>query len=246
MPPRVAREGEPAAGPMTNAVLDFRPSRHGLHFANRFEPGPTVKFGPFDPRIVGIGDAAAGLCGGMALTVRDLYEKRIDPPPDRDAPVNGSPRFRALVRRQVQSLDWFRLPLRFYSLSALHPSVPSWWSRLLGRRSMGDLVLDEEWPAIRTEIDGGHLAMVGLVRGESFNPFKLTANHQVLAYGYRVAPDQVTLRLYDPNHPDGDEVEARMNLVDGRATTFESSTGEPLRGFFLAPYKWAEPRAWKG
>jgi hypothetical protein len=186
-----------------------------------------------------------GLCGGMALTVRDLYEKQIDPPPDRDAPANGSRRFRALVRRQVQSFDWLRLPLRFYVLSAIHPDVPTWWSRLLGRRTIGDVVLDEEWPAIRREIDGGHLAMVGLVRSESFNPFRLTLNHQVLAYGYRVTPDRLTVRIYDPNHPDRDDVEARMNLADGRPASLESSTGEPLRGFFLAPYEWAEPRAWR-
>jgi len=35
-----------------------------------------------------------------------------------------------------------------------------------------------------------------------------------------------------------------MNLADGRPTTFEASTGEPLRGFFLAPYARQEPRAW--
>jgi hypothetical protein len=245
MPRSVTSDGS-AAGPMTNAVLDFRPSKHAFHFPNRFPPGPTVKLGPFDPRIVGIGDAAFGLCGGMSLTVRDMYEGQVDPPPDREVPVNGSRRFLALVRRQVQSLDWFRLPVKFYSMAALHPSTPRWWSRAVRQRSIGDIVLDDEWPAIRREIDGGHLAMVGLIRGESFNPFKLTLNHQVLAYGYRVSPDRVTLRIYDPNHPDGDDVEARMNLADGRATTFESSTGEPLRGFFLAPYERREPRAWKG
>jgi hypothetical protein len=244
LPGRVARDGEPAAEPMTNAVLDFRPSRHGFHFANRFEPGPNARLGLFDPRMIAMGHASFGLCGGMALTVRDMYETQLDPPPDREAPVNGSRRFRALVRRQVQSLDWFRLPLRFYSLSALHPSAPMWWSRLFGLRSIGEVVLRDEWPAIRREIDAGRLAMVGLVRGESFNPFELTLNHQVLAYGYRVTPVRVTLRIYDPNHPDGDDVEARMNLLDGRPTTFESSTGEPLRGFFLAPYEREEPRAW--
>jgi hypothetical protein len=244
MPPRVA-PGGPTTGSMTNAVLDFRPSRHGFHFANRFAPGPTVKLGPFDARRLGIGDAAAGLCGGMSLTVRDMYERQVDPPPDRDAPENGSRRFRALVRRQVQSLDFLRLPLRFYELSALHPSVPTWWSRALGLRPLGDVVLHDEWPAIRDVIDSGHLAMIGLIRGQSLNPRKLTLNHQVLAYGYRVEPSRVTLRIYDPNHPDGDDVEARMNIAEGRATTFESSTGEPLRGFFLAPYAPAEPRAWK-
>ena len=95
---------------MTNTVLDFRPTRHGFHFANRFPAGPTVMFGAFDIRWLGVGDAAAGLCGGMALTVRDLFEARVDPPPDAEPPANGTPRFKALVRRQVQSLDWLRVP----------------------------------------------------------------------------------------------------------------------------------------
>ena len=54
--------------PSSNAVPGFLPSTNGFHFANHFPPGPTLKLGVLDPRWVGIGDAAAGLCGGMALT----------------------------------------------------------------------------------------------------------------------------------------------------------------------------------
>ena len=35
----------------SNAVPNFLPSTNGLHFANSFPPGPTVTFGPFDPRV---------------------------------------------------------------------------------------------------------------------------------------------------------------------------------------------------
>jgi len=86
-------------------VPGFLPSTNGLHFANSFPPGPTVRFGPLDPRIIGIGDASAGLCGGMCYSVRDLFESDVKPPPDRTPPDNGSPRFNSIVRRQVQSLD---------------------------------------------------------------------------------------------------------------------------------------------
>ena len=55
-------------------VPGFLPSTHGLHFANRFAPGPTVRLGPFDTRwIGGLGDASAGLCGGMAWYVRERF-----------------------------------------------------------------------------------------------------------------------------------------------------------------------------
>src|SRR5215204_5900931 len=64
-----------------NAVPGFRPSVHGLRFGNRFPTGPTLTFAGLDPRRIGFGDAAAGLCGGMALTARDLFEAGV-PAPD--------------------------------------------------------------------------------------------------------------------------------------------------------------------
>lgn len=229
---------------LTNAVLDFRPSRHGLHFANRFPPGPTVRIGPFDPRRIGIGDASAGLCGGMSFTVRDLFDARIEPPPDREPPANGSPQFRSLVRRQVQSLDWLRLPIRFWMLSALHTEPRGRIARLLRRRPLGELVRDREWPAIRAEIDAGRLAQVGLVRAAGSDPRVLTTNHQVLAWGYRAEAGSVVLRVYEPNWPDRDDVELRMRLA-GNTPTFEQSTGEPLLGFFLTRFRPATARAWR-
>jgi len=222
---------------VTNAVLDFRPSRHGLHFANRFPPGPTVTLGPLDIRWFGVGDAAAGLCGGMAFTVRDLFEAHVDPPPDTEPPANGSPRFKALVRRQIQSLDWLRVPLRFYDLAAFRPFAR--------RRPLADVTLADEWPKIRAQIDAGKLAIVGLIRVESVNPFRLTANHQVVAYGYDAEPRSIVLRLYDPNWPDRDDVEARLFLAEGQPPRLEYSTGEPLLGFFLSPYQFADPKAWR-
>jgi hypothetical protein len=232
--------------PLTRSVLDFRPSRHGFHFANRFPPGPTLRLGPFDPRLVGVGDASAGLCGGMALTVRDLYEHRIDPPPDREPPANGSRRFRALVRRQVESLGWLRVPLRFYDAGAFRPDPARWWSRIARRPAPREAALDVAWPRIRAEIDAGRLAVVGLVRRVTANPLRLTLNHQVLGWGYRVEPRLVAIRLYDPNWPDRDDVEARIRLDDaGRPVALESSTGEPLAGLLALPYPPGNPRSWR-
>ncbi|MBA3235197.1 MAG: hypothetical protein H0T59_04260, partial [Chloroflexi bacterium] len=93
------------------AVPGFLPSRNGLGFANRFPPGPTLRLGPIDPSRIGIGDAAAGLCGGMSWYVRERFEGGMPIPSDAVAPANGAPLFKALVRRQVLSLDWLRTPL---------------------------------------------------------------------------------------------------------------------------------------
>ena len=40
---------------VSNAVPGFVPSVHGLHFANRFPAGPTLRVGVLDPRWLGIG-----------------------------------------------------------------------------------------------------------------------------------------------------------------------------------------------
>jgi len=227
-----------------NAVPGFQPSRHGFHFANRFPPGPTVRLGPIDPRRIGIGDASAGLCGGMAFTARDLFEHGMLPPPHPEPPANGTPTFRYLVRRQVHSLDWLRLPLRFWAHAALHPGAPTWWSRLLRRPPLGAHVRSVEWRRIRAEIDAGRLAQVGLLRIVGASPRSLTQNHQVLGYAYREEPGSLAVSIYDPNWPDRDDVELRMDLGPERPV-FTQSTGEPLSGFFLAPYRPAEPRAWR-
>jgi hypothetical protein len=218
-------------------VPGFLPSTHGLHFSNSFPPGPTVRLGPIDPRIVGVGDASAGLCGGMCFTVRDLFEAGIEPPPDRTSPDNGTPRFEAIVRRQIQSLDWFRLPVRFWMRSALGGSLGA---------DRATMTYEREWPTIRREVDEGRLAMLGLIRVSGFNPFKLPGNHQVIAYGYAEDGRGVTLRVYDPNWPDRDDVTITLRLDPAfRATGLEQSTGEPLLGYFTYRYAAADPRAWR-
>jgi hypothetical protein len=226
-----------AADAMTNAVLDFRPSRNAFHFPNRFEPGRAQRL--LEPKTT-----VMGLCGGMSFVVRDLFDRHLDPPSDTEPPRRGSRSYSALFRRQVQSFDWLRLPFRFWRLSALHPEPPTWWSRLLRARRLGDIVRDEEWPAIRAEIDAGRLAHVGALRFLSADPRKLTLNHQVLAYAYRAEPDAVTIRIYDPNWPDRDDVELLMDLSDAAAPRFSQSTGEALYAFFHARYTAADPRGW--
>jgi len=199
----------------SNAVPGFVPSVHGFHFANRFPSGPTLKVGFLDPRVVGVGDASAGLCGGMSWLARERFQSGLSIPPDRVPPENGSPLFKAIVRRQVMSLDWLRGPFRF------------WWMGLRGPSWARGRTLIVEWPRIREQIDDGRLALIGLVRHEGMSPWRLTDSHQVLAHAYAVDPasGDITLRLYDPNWPDRDDVSVTL----GREG-FSQSTGERLQG----------------
>lgn len=197
----------------SNAVAGFLPRTHGLHFANRFPPGPTLRLGPIDPRWIGVGDAASGLCGGMAWIVRERFEAGLPIPPDTQVPANGSPLFQILVRRQVRSLEWLRTPLGF------------WWVGAFGADRTARRTRQTEWPRIRAAIDAGRLAMVGLVRHQGLNPLNLSRSHQVVGYGYEIEGETVRLRIYDPNWPDRDDVEVVIepNLI-------RQSTGEGLFG----------------
>jgi hypothetical protein len=205
----------PATMSASNAVPGFQPSVNGLHFPNRFPSGPTVKLGIIDPRWVGIGDADAGLCGGMSWFVRERFEAGLPVPVDTVPPDNGSPLFRIIVRRQVMSLDWLRGPLHFWLAAGIS-------SDRLRRRT-----LEVEWPRIRATIDDGRLAMVGLVRHRGWNPFGLQLDHTVLAFAYESAgpAGPHTIRLYDPNWPNRDDVS--ITLLPGG---FLQSTAEVLFG----------------
>lgn len=241
------------------AVPGFLPSVHGLHFANAFPPGPTVRLGPIDPRVIGIGDASAGLCGGMALTARDLWAAGVAAPEGAEPPANGSRRFRALVRRQIVSLDWLRVPLRYALLALLHAEAPSGagWdpAAALHRDPVRVPTIRHGWPRVRAELDAGRPCLVELIRVSGLSPAALVRNHQVLAWAY--AADEaccadaatletqggtIRLRVYDPNHPGDDDVALVLAIDpdDGRRGLAErvdllQTTGEPLLGFFRGP-----------
>ncbi len=193
-------------------VPGFLPSTHGLHFPNSFPPGPTLKLGFLDARRIGVGDAAQGLCGGMCVYVRRRVENGLSVPLDSVPPPNGSPLFRSLVREQLRSLRAGLVPFRFWRMSSL-PEL----TRLRRTRQ-------REWPMIRTSLDDGRLAVIGLIRVEGRNPFKLVGNHQVLAFGYEEDGTSIRLKVYDPNWPNRDDI---WVPVDGSGP---QSTGENLLG----------------
>ena len=218
-------------------IEGFRPSTHGFHFSNAWPHGPTVRIGPIDPRIVGIGDAADGLCGGMVYTAADLFLAGVPVPPDREPFANGSPRFNAIVRRQVESLAWLTVPVRYWLRSALGGSFG-------GDRARQ--TLEREWPKAKRELDAGRVVLIGLIRVASMDPRQLTMNHQVMAWGYAEDGRGVTLNLYDPNWPDRDDVTITIQLDPAfRPTGLSQSTGEPLLGWFVLPYTPEAPRGWR-
>ncbi len=182
----------------SNAVPGFLPSTHGLHFANRFPPGPTVRFGPIDPRWIGIGDAV-----GRPVRRDELVRPRAVR--GRACPSRPIPRRRPTARR-CSGLSSGARSCR--STGCGRRSASGGWARSgpdRARRQSRDV----EWPQDprrhrrRTPRDGRPRP-----RTRAATRSDLTQNHQVLAYAYEVDGDAVTLRLYDPNWPDRDDVTA--------------------------------------
>lgn len=226
-------------------VPGFTPSTAGMHFANAYPPGPFWRLQLGALVRVELGDVARGLCGGMTFVAADDHRAGLPPPSDRSAPPASSELYARILRRQVDSFDRGRLPLCFYSLmSPLRPRRETALSRALGRvgvdlHSRANVMVAREWPAIRRTLDAGRPVPLGLVRVVSANPFALTRNHQVLAWGYDLDGSVLTLRIYDPNWPDDDEVTLGLDVSDpdGEATPRYARRDGPVVAFFRAPYR---------
>jgi len=207
----------------SHAVPEFVPSRHGFHFANRWPSTPAFSLGAGLIRL-GLGDAARGLCGGMAFAVRDRFEGGTAPPSDTSTPAAGTPLFDEIAHRQLDSFDRFVVvPFRFWRMSAQAPG-----SRLRASSAA--------WPAIRGVIDDGRLAMIGLVRGAGWNPLATGLGHQVVGYRYTESADRIAIGIYDPNHPDRDDVELTIERDSDGAVRLGQTTGEPLLGILSLPF----------
>lgn len=219
-------------------VPGFLPSTRGLHFPNAFPHVPNLEIDLPGGLTIPIGDAANGLCGGMAYTVRDLFEAGVAPPALTRAPGEG-PVFRYVADRLLESFSLPFGPATYLKL--MHPALPDGDMALVHGRAWRMIRL--EWPGIRGDLERGSLSPLGLVKTKSRNPRDLGANHQVLAWGYDLEGTGLTLRLYDPNHPDDDEVTMALDIgKPRRATKVTCSHGGTVWCFFRTAYQFKNPR----
>ncbi len=228
----------------SRAIDGFLPSTGGFRFANDFPHVPVRRIGIPGVVSIPIGDASNGLCGGMVFAARDYFEAKRMPPADTTPPGSG-PLFEYIVDRLFASFNLPFGPTRYLALmSPLLPDGESVLSRLrLAPHGRAWQVLNDEWPKVRSEIDSGRPSPLGLVRVKSSNPVDLKLDHQVLAYGYELDGDRVTLRLYDPNQPGRDDVTMTVSPLDPtHAVSISSSPPGPSTfAFFQVPYRPATP-----
>lgn len=212
------------------SVPGFSPAGRGFTFPNNFPSVPpwTITI----PTIgeVGLGNAANGLCGGMVFAARDFFEFGVTPPPGTTTPSQKTPLFTYIVDRLLASFDLPLGPARYFAWMCSDDNA-------IAERTRA------EWPQIQKQLDAGKPAPLGLIRVQSGALTDLGKNHQVLAYAYELEPSTgaLTVRVYDPNHPN-QAVEIQCNVRSGMSLAPSYSTSEPLRGFFLTPYTQRDPR----
>jgi hypothetical protein len=219
--------------------MPFRPSVNGFSFANRWPHVPPLRFrvgGPV-PVEVAIGDAANGLCGGMAFAVLDLWFASVPAPTETDLPLESSPAFRYLVRRQLDSFELGLGPARFYLLGAPWRSASSRSAEILRR----------ELPRIRRDLGAGRPVAIGLVHAVSANPATLIQDHQVIAHAIEAGPDpeSLSLRIYDPNVPGDDSVRLTIGRDASSDLAITYSGGPPVVAFFRQGYRPRDPKPWR-
>jgi len=196
---------------------------------------------------ISIGNAAAGLCGGMVFTALDYWHAATVSPTIR--PVPGEPLYRYIVRRLIES---WHLPVgvaEYYQCMNL-PDGDTGFD-VLGRHIVIDhglawRTIQVQWPRIRADLDSGTPAALGVVTVASSKPADLALNHQVLAYDYERSGAEVSVRVYDPNRAKRDDIWIRFDAgmpTKPSAFAHNLGIGRAVRGFFRTAYTPARPPA---
>jgi hypothetical protein len=215
------------------SVANFQPSKSGFHFPNSFAEVPDLFVSAPVIGNQGIGNASNGLCGGMVFAVRDYFESKQAVPPDIVSPSFGD------------LFDYIVMRL-FDSFNLTHPTTGLARYMELMAPSLSDdirarVMITEEWPKVKADIDKGRLSPLALIEIKSFNAGDLGQNHQVLVYAYDLSGTQLVLHLYDPNAPGRDDVTLSLDLgAPQHATPVKFSAGGAVYCFFQPIYAYED------
>ena len=218
---------------------NFLPSRHGFAFTNNWPSQPAfTEPTPFGT--ITLGDASAGLCGGMVFAAVDHWRAGVTPPGQR--PAADTHLYRFIVDRLVDSwhipagivqyFQWMNLPDGDSTFTLLR-------RRVLTERGLAWRTIKVQWPAVMRDLDRGVPVPLGVVTVRSADPHDLAHNHQVLAFGYTRSGTWVTVAVYDPNRGDRDDIAIGFDTsTPTKPTTFTHNLGidHQVRGFFRAAY----------
>ncbi|MEH7331798.1 hypothetical protein V7161_04115 [Neobacillus drentensis] len=225
-------------------LTGFRPSSAGFKFSNNNFPRVALKTITVLGKQIPIGDASNGLCGGMVFAVRDYFEAKMPIPPNVANPSSG-PLYDYIVNRLIDSFNLPGGPLKYMDL--MNPTLPDHETAAskigLAPHGRAWRMIKEEWPRIKSDLDSGKLSPLGLVKVKSLDPFQLGKNHVVLAYGYNLNQNDLSINIYDPNFPNDDNVTISLNIGKPESTTsvVHSKSSTPIYSFFRTDYTFKKP-----
>lgn len=232
------------APPAAPKAADFLPSRHGFHFRNSFsgQALPKSLRGLGLEKQIKLGDRY-GLCGGMSASAADYFLSGTPVPADTTPPKDGTPLYDYIYQRQTDSLG----PLAVMAAKFIR------WMSLPDRSTAADVestasLTAAELPSVLSRLSKGELIPLGLVYRAAGPGQKPWENHQVLAFASSADGDLTTIRIYDSNYPNRDDVTIRCTTRPAqpppgppREVTCEERLGDhhviPVRGFFPMPYQ---------
>jgi hypothetical protein len=180
----------------------------------------------------------------MIFAVMDYFEAKM-PIPSIPTATSSGPLFDYIVKRQMDS---FHLPFVLMKyLFLMNPILPDYETKASKLRVVPRgrtwRMMREEWPKIKKDLDNGKLSQPGLIRGKSFNPFQIKKHHQVLAYGYDLNDNNLSINIYDPNLPNDDHITLSFNIEKPESTTtvVHSKSSKAIYCFFRTAYKFTRP-----
>lgn len=247
-------------------VPNFLPSMSGFHFPNAFSNQANVSDLVLTLPVIGnlpLGNPSNGLCGGFVFAVMDFFtaqppvlmlpNTQLPSPPQSNPATPGDPLFNYLLQRLLdtfvlglvgpKTLLWMTLPTHGTVLS----SIIGWLTGGV-QNNIAWLMVNQEWPAIQSDLDSGLLSPLGLVTNN------LATCHQVLAHGYDLDDqNNLTIYCYNPNEPSQDGVATLFlnigqsyNTIPIEAAHISQSDeggGVVYIGFFRASYSTAHAAA---
>jgi hypothetical protein len=171
---------------------------------------------------------------------------RLEPPSDAQRPPVDSPRFEYLHHRL---LDTFDGAVPFGTIIKIIDWIQKPNHDPFLRHGLGHLMVKDEWPNVRRDIDRNRPSPIVLVGppqaglGSVSDIKKALANsHQVVAYGYDLTPSDVVIHVYDPNNPAEDHATLKVSLLHPEQPPATTNLGREVRGFFRSHYTRRNPR----
>lgn len=211
-------------------ATNFKPSIHGWPFGNSWTKSFLFDKITFD----------MGFCGGMCWKALQRFFHAIPLPRDLPQPDEGDDLFEELWDAQVDSVPFSTLKKIYewqMSPDLCHRHRLELFSSLGSRTQRA-------WPKVKKSIDAFKPVTVTLIGSSNDTaPSHLADSHRVVAYAYKVtdpesgapsgAKDKVTLKIYDPNYPNRDDVELTFYLGAKRSNIrLRHTAGDKFHGFF--------------